>query len=121
MAFDMTKCKIGGWLRNRRGDKVYLAEYLSGKTYPYLLSNGVSVSIFGEEYHDRDTFYDIMGFWEEEPTEEDEQSFPNIEKRIPYVVKTVTYRVHFNELYSRDITSDEAEAIYEQLKTLLGK
>lgn len=121
MAFDMTKCKIGDWLRNKQEDKVYLAEYLSGKTYPYLLSNGVSVSIFGEEYHDRDTFYDIVGFWEEESSEEDEQSFPNIEKRIPYVVKTVTYRVHFNELYSRDITSDEAEAIYEQLKTLLGK
>lgn len=121
MAFDMTKCKIGGWLRNRRGDKVYLAEYLSGKTYPYLLSNGVSVSIFGEEYHDKDTFYDIIGFWEDESSVDTEPTFPNVEPRTPHVSKVVYYRLHMNELYHRDITQEEAEVIYEQLKTLLGK
>ena len=134
MTFDMTKCKIGDKLKTRAGRKALLCGISRDVAYPYLLTgdgNDLHLSDFtvnnaGKWWRRTESLSDIIGFWEEdaspqEPTEEDEQSFPNIEKRIPYVVKTVTYRIHFNELYSRDITSDEAEAIYEQLKTLLGK
>ena len=129
MTFDMTKCKIGDKLKTRAGRKALLCGISWDVVYPYLLTadgNVLHLSEFtvnsaGKVWRSTESLSDIIGFWEEEPTEEDEQSFPNIEKRIPHVVKTVTYRVHFNELYSRDITSDEAEAIYEQLKTLLGK
>ena len=127
MTFDMTKCKIGDKLKTRAGDKVELTDVDAGDfADSFVIDNEYSVKQDGRVFNYDQCAGDIIGFWEEdaspqEPTEEDEQSFPNIEKRIPYVVKTVTYRIHFNELYSRDITSDEAEAIYEQLKTLLGK
>lgn len=123
MTFDMTKCKIGDKLRTMAGGQAEYTSYDSSNSpYCWWIDNQISVDKDGYRYSaSSPATHDIIGFWEEEPTEEDEQSFPNIEKRIPYVVKTVTYRIHFNELYSRDITSDEAEAIYEQLKTLLGK
>lgn len=116
----MTKCKIGDKLRTRSGNKVKLTD--RGNTHftdPFIIDCEYSVKRSGLIWSTSGSDGDIVGFWEEQ--EEDEQSFPNIEKRIPYVVKTVTYRIHFNELYSRDITSDEAEALYEQLKTLLAE
>ena len=122
MTFDMTKCKIGDKLKTRGGDKVELTDVGAGDfADPFVIDNEYSVKQDGRVFYYDQCAGDIIGFWEEEPIKEDEQSFPNIEKRVPYVVKTVTYRIHFNELYSRDITSDVAEALYEQLKTLLGK
>lgn len=52
---------------------------------------------------------------------EDEESFPNIEVRTPHIAKIITYRVHFNEMFHRDMSEQEAVAIYQQLKELLGE
>lgn len=115
MTFDMTKCKIGDKLKARCGDGVKLVGIdKTDSNFPYDLSNGESV-------------WDIIGFWEEESSEENDQpidtepTFPNVEPRTPYVSKVVYYRLHMNEIYHRDISAEEAEAIYEQLKVLLGK
>lgn len=129
MTFDMTKCKIGDKLKARCGDGVKLVGIdKTDSNFPYDLSNGESVTAAGYYYEDGDTDeWDIIGFWEEESSEENDQpidtepTFPNVEPRTPYVSKVVYYRLHMNEIYHRDISAEEAEAIYEQLKVLLGK
>jgi len=127
MTFDMTKCKIGDKLKTRGADKVILEDIFREECtdFPYKLSNGECVTKKGTYFYsplgpDED---DIIGFWEEEEEElsEDNESFPNIEVRTPHIAKIITYRVHFNEMFHRDLSEDEAMAIYQQLKELLGE
>lgn len=125
MTFDMTKCKIGDKLKTREG-KLAILDYIwenSDTDYPYELENGETVTKGGgcSIYYDTDE--DIVGFWEEEEKQlsEDDESFPNIEVRTPHIDKIVTYRVHFNEMFHRDLSEGEAVAIYQQLKELLGE
>ena len=129
MTFDMTKCKIGDKLKTRAGRKALLCGISRDVAYPYLLTgdgNDLHLSDFtvnnaGKWWRRTESLSDIIGFWEEEPTEEDEQSFPNIEVRTPHIAKIITYRVHFNEMFHRDLSEEEAVAIYQQLKELLGE
>lgn len=125
MTFDMTKCKVGDKLKTRDG-KLAVLDYIwenSDTDYPYELDNYETVTKDGSRcgvYYATD--YDIVGFWEEEEElSEDEESFPNIEVRTPHVAKIITYRVHFNEMFHRDMSEEEAVAIYQQLKELLGE
>lgn len=124
MTFDMTKCKIGDKLKTREG-KLAVLENIWGNLdiiYPYELDNDEDVTEEGRCRRNYPTDNDIIGFWEEEEElSEDEESFPNIEVRTPHVAKIITYRVHFNEMFHRDMSEEEAVAIYQQLKTLLGE
>jgi hypothetical protein len=124
MTFDMTQCKIGDKLKTR-GDKKVILENIwdtSDTHYPYELDNGETVTEYGSYSRYGDTDDDIVGFWEEEgELSEDEESFPNIEVRTPHIAKIITYRVHFNEMFHRDMSEQEAVAIYQQLKELLGE
>lgn len=124
MTFDMTRCKVGDKLKTR-GDKKVILENIwdtSDTHYPYELDNGETVTEHGSYSRYGDTDYDIVGFWEEEgELSEDEESFPNIEVRTPHIAKIITYRVHFNEMFHRDMSEQEAVAIYQQLKELLGE
>jgi hypothetical protein len=124
MTFDMTRCKVGDKLKTR-GDKKVILENIwdtSDIHYPYELDNGETVTEHGSYSRYGDTDYDIVGFWEEEgELSEDEESFPNIEVRTPHIAKIITYRVHFNEMFHRDMSEQEAVAIYQQLKELLGE
>lgn len=54
-----------------------------------------------------------------ETTEEDQ--YPHIQVKLSAVDKTPTYRVHFNELYHRDLSKAEAEEIYSLLGIVLNK
>ena len=86
-----------------------------GSHYPFFTNKrGVVDFMYLPRYKDEDE----IEVYQEQPKEE---SFPTIETRTPHVSKVDYYRVHFNELYSRDISKEEAEAIYDQLKTLLEK
>lgn len=124
MTFDMTKCKVGDKLKTRDG-KLAVLENIWGNAdthYPYELDNGETVTERGRCSRGYATDYDIVGFWEEEEElSEDDESFPNIEVRTPHVAKIITYRVHFNEMFHRDLSEEEAVAIYQQLKELLGE
>ena len=57
----------------------------------------------------------------QEDTAEDEDSYPNIQVKLSAVDKTPTYRVHFNEMYHRDLSKAEAEEIYSLLGIVLNK
>lgn len=50
-----------------------------------------------------------------------EESYPNIQVKLSAVDKTPTYRVHFNELYHRDLSKAEAEEVYSLLGVVLNK
>jgi hypothetical protein len=95
--------------------------------YPYKIRESRVCNYFvtSEGYRwasKEETCSDIIGFWEEEgELSEDEESFPNIEVRTPHIAKIITYRVHFNEMFHRDMSEQEAVAIYQQLKELLGE
>lgn len=129
MTFDMTQCKIGDKLKIRGGGQAEYTSYDSSNSpYCWWVDDKISVDKDGYRYwEDSPNSYDIIGFWEAESSEKEEQptdtepTFPNVEPRTPHVSKVVYYRLHMNEIYHRDITQEEAEAIYEQLKTLLGK
>lgn len=54
------------------------------------------------------------------PTTEEDQ-YPHIQVKLSAVDKTPTYRVHFNELYHRDLSKAEAEEIYSLLGIVLNK
>lgn len=51
----------------------------------------------------------------------EENQYPHIQVKLSAVGKTPTYRVHFNELYHRDLSKVEAEAIYSLLGIVLNK
>lgn len=125
MTFDMTRCKVGDKLKTREGKKVILENIwdTSDTHYPYELDNGETVTECGRCSIYYPTDEDIVGFWEEEKKElsEADESFPNIEVRTPQIGKITTYRIHFNEMYHRDLSEEEAVAIYQQLKELLGE
>lgn len=125
MTFDMSQCKIGDKLKTRGG---YMVEYTSydSTNHPYCwwVDDKISIDKCGYRYSAESMCHnDIIGFWEEEekPLSEDDEYFPNIEVRTPHVAKITTYRVHFNEMFHRDLSEEEAVAIYQQLKTLLGE
>jgi hypothetical protein len=121
MTFDMTQCKIGDKLKTRDGYAVYLLKQAENYLYPYSISMdgkkfNYSVDASGKYHTGKlNRLLDIIGFWE------DDESFPTIEVRTPHIAKTTTYRVHFNEMFHRDLSEEEAVAIYQQLKTLLGE
>lgn len=50
-----------------------------------------------------------------------EDQYPHIQVKLSAVDKTPTYRVHFNELYHRDLSKAEAEEIYSLLGIVLNK
>ncbi len=54
-------------------------------------------------------------------TKEEEESYPHIQVKLSAVDKTPTYRVHFNELYHRDLSKAEAEEVYSLLGIVLNK
>ncbi len=115
--FDMTKCKIGDELLTVGGKTVSIEKINLGASWPFQLSSGHNVGVDGicVRWGPDDDKYDILGFLGQP---EHMMSYPNIEPRTTYVEKIVSYRIHFNELYSRDVTEEEAKAIYQQLKSL---
>jgi hypothetical protein len=129
MTFDMTRCKIGDKLKTREGNVAYFFNLNNHCDYPYMISfhgeeDDYTVDALGNyntNFAGKESL-DIIGFWEEEgELSEDEESFPNIEVRTPHIAKIITYRVHFNEMFHRDMSEQEAVAIYQQLKELLGE
>ena len=128
MTFDMTRCKIGDKLKTLRGKCVELTDVdilglTDGEEYPFIIDEEYSVTVEGTYYTNGIELEDIVGFWEEEEKQlsEDDESFPNIEVRTPHIDKIITYRIHFNEMFHRDLSEEEAVAIYQQLKELLGE
>lgn len=54
-------------------------------------------------------------------TTSEQDQYPNIQVKLSAVDKTPTYRVHFNEMYHRDLSKAEAEEIYSLLGIVLNK
>jgi hypothetical protein len=129
MTFDMTQCKIGDKLKTRGGKCVKLTDvdaggFTDGEEYPFIIDDEYAVTLEGTYFKNGSIEpEDIVGFWEEEEKQlsEDDESFPTIEVRTPHIAKIITYRVHFNEMFHRDMSEQEAVAIYQQLKELLGE
>jgi hypothetical protein len=126
MTFDMSQCKVGDKLKTRGGYMVSVLCIDDHDAYPYKIRESRVCNYFvtSEGYKwasKEETCSDIIGFWEGGQLSEDDESFPNIEVRTPQIEKITIYRVHFNEMFHRDLSEEEAKAIYQQLKELLGE